>query len=331
MRKPLDIFITVDTEASIGGCFTYPDKYLPLFEEPVDGMVAGQSEALGFLLRTLKRYQLTATFFTESLQARYFGVAPMQRRVHDIVAAGQDVQLHLHPCWLNFEDGKLKHKKQKDVCTKLPADELLAVFSEACQRFADWGIGKPIAVRTGNFSTGTDTFVASKAAGLSYSSNLAAGLRLSEEPALQYHHGFQSIAGMTELPLTSFGSYKINGKRTHRIMAIAACSSAEMLSALGQAYAQGLDAICILTHPFEFIRVDNFRYENMRVNRLTQGRFVRLCEFIANNSHQFQCQTFTGLSNKDIQFQVRPRKNVACSYAQMLVRATQNAAHDRLY
>ena len=51
--KRTKVYITVDTEASIAGCFSDPSRYQPLLDEPVFGYVNGQSEALGFILRTL--------------------------------------------------------------------------------------------------------------------------------------------------------------------------------------------------------------------------------------------------------------------------------------
>ena len=66
MSHRMDVYLTVDTEASIAGCFSAPEQYQPLLSEPVDGNVDGVSEALGFLLRTLQQARLQATFFTET-------------------------------------------------------------------------------------------------------------------------------------------------------------------------------------------------------------------------------------------------------------------------
>lgn len=329
MRSPLQVFLTVDTEASIAGCFDNPLQSPPLLSEPIDGVVNGTSEALGFLLRTLQQYQLTATFFTESLQNRYFGIAPMQKRVAQILEAGQDVQLHVHPCWLNFADGRLIHPKPDDRSTGRPQEELVAIFAEAKQRFSDWGFGAAKAVRTGNFSTGMDTFIACKEAGLLFSSNIAVALRPPREVSLRENqYGFQLIAGVTELPLTSFRSYRLSGQAADRIMAITACSFAEMVSALEQAYEQGLQAVCILTHPFEFITKCNFRFDRMRANRLNQERFRLLCDFLARNNRKYQCVTFGELDTTEVQYTNDTDARLCGSYPQMLLRTAENIRND---
>lgn len=330
-RAALQVYITVDTEASVAGAFADPQRNRPLLDGPVDGMVNGKSEALGFLLRTLQAYGLHATFFTESLQNRYFGVAPMQRRAEQILAAGQDLQLHLHPCWLNFADGKLIHPQPNDASTGRPLNELIAIFQEARQRFTDWGFGAPVAVRTGNFSTGRDTFAACAAAGLHYSSNIAAALLPANADAeLQRYYGFCQLDGVTELPLTSFNSYRLNGSRCQRIMAITACSVTEITGALQQAWQQGLSAVCILTHPFEFIKRRNGSFEQCSVNQLNQSRFTALCRFIATQPARFSACTFGGLPQQQPKYGAAASVELRGSYRHMLQRTVQNVLNDHL-
>ena len=98
------VVVTVDTEPSIAGAFANPD-HTPLLQGPVAGEIDGRSEALGFLIETLCRHDLAATFFVETVHTRYFGDLAMGVYAEQLVRAGQDVQLHLHPNWLSFEGG----------------------------------------------------------------------------------------------------------------------------------------------------------------------------------------------------------------------------------
>jgi hypothetical protein len=54
------------------------------------------------MLETFDRYNTNATFFVECANYFYFGDEPMQGVVKRIQAARQDVQLHVHPVWLSF-------------------------------------------------------------------------------------------------------------------------------------------------------------------------------------------------------------------------------------
>lgn len=329
-RPPLKIYFTVDTEASIAGAFADPNKNKPQISVMVDGMVGDKSEALGFLLRTLQLYRLRATFFTESLQTRYFGVEPMKQRAAQIVEAGQDLQLHLHPCWLSFTDGRLNENKPNDASTGRNQSELNNIFKEAVERFRQWGFGNPVAVRTGNFSAGLDTFIACKNAGLLYSSNIAEPLHPNLPNDLKIHYGFHSISGVTELPLSSFWSYSLSGQRKRRIMAITACSFQEMKSSLIQAWEQGLDAVCILTHPFEFVKIKNVHTASCSRNIVNQSRFVALCKFIAERPEKFMCSVFGDLPLDKPKPTIH-QPIVKNSYSQMLLRTVQNGLNDAFF
>src|SRR5208283_2072113 len=131
----IKVVLTVDTEASIAGAFRENAAHTPLIHEPVAGVVDGKSEALGFLVDTLSRHGLVATFFVETVQARYFPDAAMGGYVDRLLRAGQDVQLHLHPCWLSFEDGKLNRSSLvTDDCAKLEPGQLAALIGEGADR-----------------------------------------------------------------------------------------------------------------------------------------------------------------------------------------------------
>jgi len=327
-KHPLQVYLTVDTEASIAGAFADVTKK-PQLDIPVDCMVGNQSEGLGFLLRTLQHFGLRATFFTESLQSRYFGVEPMQKRAAQIIAAGQDLQLHVHPCWLSFTDGLRNEIQPNDASTGRLASQLTAIFQEAVDRFEAWGFGKPVAVRTGNFSTGLDTFTACREAGLIYSSNIAAPLHPGLPTQLQLHQGFHLIDGVLELPLSSFWSYSLFGKPHRRIMAITACSTAELSLALEQAWQQDVEAVCILTHPFEFAKIVNEQSGECRRNKLNQSRFINICRLIAENPTRYQCATFSELPDKKHLIQ-QPEIKLQNNYLQMLVRTLQNGLNDKI-
>src|SRR5689334_22997846 len=99
-----EVCITVDVEFSIAGSLTDPTRYRPVSDPPVYGRIDGREHGLGFLLDCLRDHGLTATFFVECLNTHYFGARPMGAAVERLLAAGQDVQMHLHPEWLYFRD-----------------------------------------------------------------------------------------------------------------------------------------------------------------------------------------------------------------------------------
>lgn len=330
MSHRMDVYLTVDTEASIAGCFAAPERYQPLLCEPVDGMVDGDSQALGFLLKTLQQSGLQATFFTETLQSRYFGTEPMQRRAEQILEAGQDLQLHVHPCWRNFNHGKVIKTEPDDHSTGRSVDDLTAIFTEAIERFEDWNLGSPVAVRTGNFSAGLDTYKALSRVSLNASSNISVATCPPTDPELHYQHNYRQIEGIVEVPLTAFRSYSPKGQRVQRPLALTACSSHELIDSLEQAHALGYDMVCLITHPFEFISRDSFRFDNMRPNRTNQRRLQQLCQYLKTHSDRFNVTTFSQIDPQQVPIRNEDRQPLRGSYLAMLKRTAENYYTDHL-
>ncbi len=138
------VVLTVDTEPSIAGAFRADEAHWPLIDEPVAGMVDGKSEGLGFLVETLSGHGLVATFFVETLHTRYFPDTVMGGYVDRLLRAGQDVQLHLHPCWLSFEDGKFdRSNPASDHCHELETGRLAALIGEGADRISSLDRGAP--------------------------------------------------------------------------------------------------------------------------------------------------------------------------------------------
>jgi len=329
-QRPVDVFLTVDTEASIGGCFADPVRNKPFLDALVDGRVDDRSEALGFLLRTLREHRLRGTFFVESLQSRYFGHDPMRRYVDAITDAGQDVQLHVHPAWRNFRDGAVVRTEPADHSTGRPAEELEAIFAEAIERFEAWGHGGPAAVRTGSFSVGLDTYHALEAVGLSCASNVSLALNPSADAALHWHYHYRQMGSVREVPLTAIETFSPQGRRVFRPLTVTACSFAEFRAALQQAWEQDFDMLCLLTHPFEFVvrKGDGRRPEGPQ--RTNQRRFRRLCEFLAQNRDRFNVTTFGDFAARPALPEAPAGGVLRGSYTNMLMRSAANLLADRL-
>ena len=126
-QDPIEVCITVDTEFSIGGNFDNP-AFTPVAEPMVLGPVGGKEQGLGFLLDSLAEFGHRATFFVETLQTAYFGGERMGSIARRIAASGHDVQLHLHPCWLHYE--------QPEAAKMVPNDRVPGELMPSCATFS---------------------------------------------------------------------------------------------------------------------------------------------------------------------------------------------------
>lgn len=270
-----------------------PHRYAPLGDVVARCVANGREQGLGFLLDVFAEYGAPATFFIEALQTAYFGDEPMGRIVEEIVAAGHDVQLHLHPCWLEFRraDWRDRDGRRDDSCAGRSDAELDDMLRTGLAAFDRWGVRRPIALRTGGFETDLAVYRAMERAGLRLGSNVCRAAFEPHEEELRLSAGRHWIGAMLEVPVLSYRTRLLKASRW-RGLAITAASEAEFETLLWQMHGAGISPVVVLTHPFEFVKKSDFRYSHLRPNRLNQRRLRRLLEFLSRERATFDVVTF---------------------------------------
>jgi hypothetical protein len=325
-----EVCITIDTEFSIAGAFQRPQRFVPIGEEIVHCSADGRDEGLGFILETLGRFGASATFFIEALQIFYFGDAPMGRIAERIAGAGHDLQLHLHPCWLQFRrlDWRNMTAVPNDSCAGLSDGELDDIIGLGIDTFARWGVPTPVALRAGGFQSDRALYRAMARARLPAASNIAMGVNPPEEEALRLTDGRHFIEGVLELPALSYQTPLSSGART---FAVTATSSDEMQHLLWQARAAGISPVVILTHPFEFIKKRDFRYRRIRRNRVNQERLESLLEFLKTHDDEFTVETFGRRAAAWSDSGPLPARGLKVPLGLAVARTAQNAVNDLVW
>jgi len=143
-------------------------------------------------------------------------------------------------------------------------------------------------MRTGNFSTALSVFEAMSKAGLSHASNICLAVHRPPEPELAVTGGVYDFAGIRELPVTCFFDVGPVGRGRLRPMQVTALTAREQISLLNAAHDNKNPVVVIVTHPFEFVKKRDFRYTNLRRNRIIQNRFRRLCAYLSANTDRFE-------------------------------------------
>lgn len=292
------VFITIDTEFSIGGAFGAPSTLAPIGAQNVLGTVAGRSEGLGFMLDTFAEFGLPATFFVEALQTAYFGDVPMGDLARRIAAAGHDLQLHLHPVWTYFDhpqwQAELARVQPTDHLHGRQLGQLVGWMQRGIDTFARWGLPAPVALRTGNLMVDRNVYRAMSQVGLVVASNISRAVFEPQEPALQFNAGIHLIDGITELPVLTYADLRL-GPRLHRkALTVTGSSFAEARHLLLQAHAAGAPSVVLLTHCHEFVKGD--MRSALRPDRVNQRRLAALCRFLRQNTGRFEVSTLGGMA-----------------------------------
>ena len=333
VRKPTEVCLTFDTEFSIGGAFADPDNRQPIGEEWVNCPADGRDHGLPLILDTLSKYGIKATFFVEALNAAYFGDAPMGRVVARILAAGQDVQLHLHPSWTAFADPDWRTRvaadPPNDDCTKLDADHYAGLIAAGLAQFQRWNAPAPVALRTGNLQVNQSTYAAMASTGLKVSSNVGLAVYRPSESVLQLASGRHLVNGVIEVPVLTYDQLRLGRWRKERLFTITASSYRESVELLCTARHVGISPVVVLSHPFEFIKYRKGSTA-FRPNPINQARLQRLCAFISEHPRDFVSQDFRRGALEWGAAQQKPSTKIGVSLPAALLRAVENGVNDLL-
>lgn len=330
------VIITVDTEPSIAGAFANPKRNKPRIHEPIWGKVGGKSQGLGFIIDTLVRNQLCATFFVETIHQSYFSKELMGDYVDRLCAAKQDIQLHLHPCWLSFKkDFEGGNKPHTDQCGGLSDERLATLIEEGSNCIRDWCGSAPRSLRTGNFSVSANVYRAMKLTGLTISSNICIAVAPPAEATadqwgdpLSLAGGIHFLYGIYELPVTCFKDRSLLRPGKFRPLQITACSFEEQRAHLTALHEAGATVGVIVTHPFEFLCWSGASFRNLRANRLVQRRFENLCSFLAKNADKFEVVPIGRISDEELKIETAIRLDGNAISA--TCRSLENFINDRL-
>ena len=294
------VFITIDTEFSVGGAFADPISNKPAGAQAVLCEIGGKSHGLGFLLDTFATFGAKATFFVEAFNTYHFGDQPMRELALRIKAAGHDVQLHLHPCWTYFKNpdwmDRLKSDPPTDHMNGRSLEQLKEWLGDGIAIFERWGLGRPVALRTGSLMVDRTVYQAMELAGIRVGSNVGLAVYRPADPALHFYSGIHQVGSVIEACITTYIDLALGNRSHYRTLTITGSSWNEMRTLLLRAHASKVESIAILTHPFEYVKYKRLDFSGLLPNRINQQRLRRLCEFLRGHADCFEVATMGELA-----------------------------------
>lgn len=263
------VFLTIDTELM----WRHHAAGLPLVEQKARSLEPA-GVGIGYQLATLARHGLKATFFVDPMPTMVFGLDAIRPVVEAIVAAGQEVQLHLHPNWTGARaDDVARHARFELMEYNL--DEQRALIAGARDLLKACGAPDPVAFRAGSYAANDDTLTALAELGFAYDSShngadapWPSQIGLPAPQIAPVRH-----LGMLEVPVTVIED--VPGSLRH--FQICALSQGEMRAALDHAIDAGHEAVTIVGHSFELAN-----RAGTRANGVHVGRFEALCGMLAD-------------------------------------------------
>jgi peptidoglycan/xylan/chitin deacetylase (PgdA/CDA1 family) len=276
------VLLTIDTELTWRHCGAGRGGWRDNLALSYDPAGVG----VPYQLAMLRKYGLKACFFVDPMPALVHGIEPVRAMVEPILAAGQEVQLHLHSFWADLANGR--RDAARFELTEFDAAEQEALIAKARDLLIEAGAPDPIAFRSGSYAADAHTLAALRRLGLRYDSSHNGAdhpwpSALPLDPALIDP---AECGDVIEIPVTQIRR-RDGGLRPFQLCAL---STQEMRAALRHAGANGHPVVTIVGHSFELASRDG-----RRVNALVRRRFDQLCAFLDRHREILTTSSFAEL------------------------------------
>jgi hypothetical protein len=275
------VLLTFDVEVWCNGWDQLDAVFPSSFERYVYGRSKRGDYALPKTLEILNAHDLRGVFFVEPLFAARFGFVYLRTIVDLIRNAGQDVQLHLHPEWVDeispsiIPDNRIKRPHMGSYTLA----EQQTLISQGKQMLLAAGGGPINAFRAGNFSCNRDTFHALRANDIFIDSSVNAHY---DESGSDLPDGSSRsipsvVEGVSSFPVSLF----TDGLGKVRPVQVGSCGFGELCEVMESAAASGQSELVVVSHNFEMLKPDSSQADSIVVSR-----FERLCRYLGENRHR---------------------------------------------
>jgi hypothetical protein len=326
----VDVYITVDTECSLGGAWENPRRK-PVGAGPaVLGRIGSHFYGIPLIMDILEEHGLRGTFFTEVLVRDLLSDSELAEAYAPIRQRGHDAQLHLHPVFYYYHQvsqGLLRRgdlPPRMDLIGGLPFDTQVELLKKGCSIFQEIFGSMPSAFRAGCYGASMSTLDALGKVGIPYDSSFNAAylddsclMGPREATNTPWRNG-----SVWEIPVTTFetGAGSMRGLKPLEVSAV---SLRELQGVLGQAERLGQGTAIVMLHSFAFLKRADVQFQKMRPDHLVIRRFRKFCNFLERNKDRFRVMTFSEIS-KPTENASRiplPRMGVLVPAARKLVQA----------
>ena len=293
MSAKTRVYITVDTETSMGGAWRNAGPPLPL-ARTVFGENHSGTHGIPLIMNILEEHGFTATFFVEVFCSYVLGLEEVGKVCDSIQKRGHDVQLHVHPVFrFYWEYLNGSPPRERDLMFQLPPDEQRRLLQDAVALFRQLTGRTPKAFRAGCYGASEETLVALRENGvwIDSSYNLT---YLDKTCGFRYRplNAPQLIEGVYEFPVTNFNW----GRRgTYMPLEISAVSVFEILTTIRSLQDRGCKDVVLVFHSFSFLKRRTARFEKVRPDRIVIQRFRKLCRELSSMRDELEVSVLGNL------------------------------------
>ena len=293
----LNVFITIDTAIWDTTGRENPE----CLDANIDAFIYGKSPegdyGLSHMIEILNTCGIKATFFVETLCIDRTGADRIRTIIDYIRQQGHDVQLHVHPEWLD-QDSTPVGSGAKQYLHQFTGEEQAVIIKRSMANMTECGVKSVTAFRSGNYGFNSDTLTALARNGIAFDSsynscNLDQACKFGRIDKLTQPRKIESVL---EFPVSCFIDFRDEEQNAR----ICDCSFAEMKEALLNAWQDGWYSFVIVSSSFELVNMESETGRCTGVNAVNSRRFARLCKFLSDNGDKFRVTVFPEINPDEV-------------------------------
>lgn len=320
-KQKVDVFFTVDVEIWCDGWKNIDAKFPKAFQQYVYGKTSKGEFGLRYQLKKLKEHGLLGVFFVEPLFAMRFGIEPLAEIVGLINEYGQEVQLHMHPEWVDEAKTPVLSElyRKRPFMRDFSLKDQTSLIATGARLIEEAGGGRVNAFRAGSFGFNVDTLRALAANNIPFDSSYNASY-FGEESGLAPNEILLEpldVFGVSEYPMTVFD----DGTRALRHAQLGAISAREMEGLMRLSLQKQRSMFMILSHNFELLN----RSQN-QADETVIRRFNHLCNFLDKHRADFPMTGFKEMKPQPRGTQPKP---LASPFWETAIRIVEQGARRR--
>jgi hypothetical protein len=291
----LRVYLTIDTETSLGGAWRNPEYRAVPLDQLVFGKYGSRFYGIPLMMDILEEYGFRATFFTEVFCSYLLGDGEVGKVFEYILRRGHDAQLHLHPIYRFYRDraAGLPHREVDFIC-QLDPERQHELIAEGVSLFRRFSGQSPRAYRAGCYGASEVTLQALRANGVQIDS--------SYNLACMAPGGFQApslnapmvMEGVYEFPVTVF---RVSGSTGYKPLEVSAVSVREIVATLLSLWETGVRDAVLVLHSFSLLKNLGLRCDHYRPDNIVIQRLRALCKALSGLSEKLEVES---LGNVDL-------------------------------
>ncbi len=289
----LNVLLTIDTEV-------YPlrpkwraEHLRGDLARDIYGVTERGTWGLSYQIEVLNSYGLKAVFLVEGLFAEVVGMEPLERIVREIRSNGHEVQIHVHPEWLDWMPHAPFAHNGRETLRQFSLNEQTRLIQMAATNLRAAGATDLCALRAGDFAANGDTLRALSELGIRYDTSLNPCLAWSLDGLQERRHFNRPVedVDVQEVPVSFWHSHPFPPRHAQ----ICATSAGELRHALWEASENNRTTFVIVSHSFELLKKRRQMVNRPSPDWVVVRRFRKLCQFLGQHRDRFRTCGFGDL------------------------------------